>query len=329
MIKATHDKSILIRWTPARLSWMILLGALASCDQPFEPKAPFQEDLVVYAIVSDGSDAQFARVFKTYDPPAFDPFVQTVPTDIAGAQVTITDGATVTAYRDTQVVRQDSSRYPAALNAYIASPLRGVKGSRYALSVLTSDGLSASSSIQLPEAGRITVSNISALLSPGVTTHTSLFLAAFTAPQAKGFLLRFFLRFESLEGGVWVPRMREIPLAIFQREEGEERLFPVLTRSSSDGTKSGVSAQSFDMTAYRTIIGEIYRDYSMIRFTSALFVLIQVEQNLYNYVGIANGFRDPATIRLDEPDFTNIFGGVGVLGGFVHDSLAVTLPQFL
>jgi len=54
-----------------------------------------------------------------------------------------------------------------------------------------------------------------------------------------------------------------------------------------------------------------------------------VEPALYNYYGIANGFRDPNTIRVDEPDFTNIAGGVGVFGGFVQDTLVVALPAIL
>ncbi|MEK7671562.1 MAG: hypothetical protein AAB344_05010 [Bacteroidota bacterium] len=38
----------------------------------------------------------------------------------------------------------------------------------------------------------------------------------------------------------------------------------------------------------------------------------QLDDALYAYYTTANGFPDSGTLRLDEPDYTNIEGGLGV-----------------
>jgi hypothetical protein len=54
-------------------------------------------------------------------------------------------------------------------------------------------------------------------------------------------------------------------------------------------------------------------------------VLTQVEDNLYKYYNIVNGFQDEFSIRTDLPDYTNIRGGVGLFGAMTEDSVVVDL----
>jgi hypothetical protein len=58
----------------------------------------------------------------------------------------------------------------------------------------------------------------------------------------------------------------------------------------------------------------------------AAFVLTQVEQNLYTFYNIANGYQDQVSIRVDMPDWTNINGGLGLFGAMVQDTLFVEIP---
>lgn len=302
-----------------------------NCDQPFSPKGTFTEELVVYTILTDVSDEQFARIFRTYDPPGFDPFEHLTDNQVPGAQVSVMVDQVRIAFRDTQVVRSDSSRYSGLIDAYVASPFRAEKGKIYTLDVLSPDGKSVTASAQLPGGGQIQVSNSSALLQPRTTTHSSVGLAAFLSPVAKGFILRFYLSYEVLESAVWVPYTTEVPLAILHHEDGEEVIvWPALTRSPDSGTGYAVATQYFDIIAYRRALTGIFSDHvGSIRFNTATFILTQVEKHLYNYYGVANGFRDPNTIRLDEPEYSNIASGAGVFGGFVQDTLIVPLPPVL
>ncbi len=57
----------------------------------------------------------------------------------------------------------------------------------------------------------------------------------------------------------------------------------------------------------------------------ALFVLTQTEENLYKYYNIANAYQDQISVRTDQPDWTNINGGLGVFGAMIEDSTYIDL----
>jgi hypothetical protein len=63
-------------------------------------------------------------------------------------------------------------------------------------------------------------------------------------------------------------------------------------------------------------------------FDRVVFQLLQADQNLYNYYMVTHSYRDLQSIRLDEPNYSNIEGGVGVVGSYTIDSVTHTLPDF-
>jgi hypothetical protein len=81
----------------------------------------------------------------------------------------------------------------------------------------------------------------------------------------------------------------------------------------------------FPRDIYVAFLKGLASQYESFQIISATFILTQVETNLYKYYKIANGFQDPYSIREDQPDFTNIVGGVGVFGAMVEDSVVVDL----
>jgi len=63
------------------------------------------------------------------------------------------------------------------------------------------------------------------------------------------------------------------------------------------------SAAVYRNDIYRTILIQILNDKhpnSKIKFTRALFELVQVEQSLYDYYMITHASKDPYSVRLDE-----------------------------
>jgi hypothetical protein len=81
----------------------------------------------------------------------------------------------------------------------------------------------------------------------------------------------------------------------------------------------------FRLDVYKAFLADLKSRYGEVNVTRALYVLTQVDANLYTYYSVVNGFLDPYSIRTDLPDFTNITGGVGLFGAIVEDSLYVDL----
>ena len=64
-----------------------------------------------------------------------------------------------------------------------------------------------------------------------------------------------------------------------------------------------------------------------VTFRRVVLRILQCEQNVYNYYNTVNEFRDPVSVRLDEPDYSNVSGGWGMFGAYTLDSLTYTLPH--
>jgi hypothetical protein len=81
----------------------------------------------------------------------------------------------------------------------------------------------------------------------------------------------------------------------------------------------------FSLAAYNAFRQSLVDQYGGFTLRGATFILTQVEPNLYRYYNIVNGFQDPYSVRMDQPDYTNIAGGAGVFGAMVEDSVSVSL----
>lgn len=322
-----------------RLRYRILATAacalILGCEESFTPKGEFREEPVVYAILSNLSDTHYARLYRTYDPPAYDPFEHGTDNPVTGALVRITDGTTQWMFRDTLVARADSSRYTSPIGAYVFSPLQMVRGRQYTLFVQPQGGPAKSATAMMPELGYISIfRNQGAIIGQSVSDR-SIGIRATVPTTTKGYMVRFHVTFDALENAVWVPHRIEIPYFIRSVDLPEETYqYYELTRSNDEsGTFGTVLTHivDFDIDSYKLVISRLYRKYGSgaVRFKQAILTLTQAEQQLYNYYNISRGFRDPNSIRVDEPDYTNIKGGAGVFGAFAVDSIVVNLPTTL
>lgn len=304
---------------------VLMLG----CEEPFDPNAPFREELVIYSILSDISDVQYLRAYRTYDAPSFDPFEHLTDNGISGATVTATVEQSQVQFRDTLITRKDTSRYQTPIVAYVADPFSIQRGKTYTLDILTSDGRFASTSVTVPGQASMNVTNPSSVQQPSPSIEKFIVVRAFVPATAEGFLIRFFVNYEVFINGSWTTRRGEIPYLVMLRgeEQTEVFLYPILSRVPDPIGGLSTIVFLFSTDAYQTMVGRLRAQAGgPVQFNSAVFLLTSVEQNLYRYYNIVNGFQDPNSIRLDEPDFTNFSNAAGVLGAFVQDSVSLSLP---
>jgi hypothetical protein len=270
----------------------------------------------------------------TYDPPAYDPFEQTTDTQIPGATVTIRDGSLLQSFRDTIVERTDKSRYSDNVSSYVLEPFTPLRSHTYLLEIAVPDGRTVTATMTTPGNSLIYIINPYILVQPSLVEDNISVTGSVTA-VTRGILFRCFVEYEAVVGGVLTVFRTEVPSAIGYPNESNPDgfIYPTVTRRRSDPGASGTGVESamFGHNAYVAILSKINQTYgpSGLRFRSAIVVFTQVDINLYNYYFIANGFRDPVSIRTDEPDFTNIPSGVGVFGSFVNDSVFVDLPDVI
>ena len=308
---------------------VLLVVVLAGCEEPFTPKGPYVQKLSVFGILSNASDTQYVRVFKSYDPPGFDPYEVLQDQAVRGALVKVDEGTSVVRYAETMIPRTDTSRFSDKILAYAAPKFRARSGMTYNLDVSTpSDGI-ARASVTVPDTGWLGLLNPYAL--SGNETEDLLAVQLRISSITVGYMVRFYLQYDLLKGSTWVPMTMEMPGWMVIVDTTKYFGYPKLVRRSTTPGLRGtwqIESAYFMPWAYRDKVSELGRLYgNTMRLRRLFFVLTQVEQNLYMFYNLANGYQDAVSIRIDMPDWTNISGGIGLFGAMVEDTLYVDIPN--
>jgi hypothetical protein len=306
---------------------IFLLLILWNCNQPFDPRAPYKDRLIVYSILSNDRQQQFVRLFTTYDSDDFNPLSVTAENPIIGATVVISPtGFGSVQGSDTVLSRPDTSRYQSPLNAYVF-PLQVQYGTVYTLSAATPLG-AAGSVVRMPGQGFLTYTGVTVLRQPINSAGTAEIVITGALGQfASAFVVRMTLEYDVTDSTGTVSKSTEVP-ASFPTMQTEEAVplfdysrpsYPVLQRTGANIFRSG-----FRNYAYVFALESIKNREAgkSITYRKALFTLLQAEENLFKYFSVTNSFQDSLSIRLDQPQYTNINGGLGLFGAYAVDTIS-------
>ncbi len=302
-----------------RLSLISMIAAgvlLGSCNQPFEPDGPVSNKLVVYSILNGASTTQYVRVGTTYQsPPA---------PDVRNASVTLVYNGHTVAFRDTILPVTDNSGAITMTNLYVAPRLSIVPGTSYTLQVSTPDGLtvSASTTTLTPPSFSLVNPRIVDSTSTGPITLNVLF-KSYTGAA----VMHFYLDYYAYVDGGWELHRSEIPVSTSTNGAGATvPKFPGLNLVQSFALYEKLTPMQFDPAMYSLVRNQAYAAYpaAPVIWLQAVFTLTQIDDALYNYYYMYNGPVDRSSIRLDQPDYSNIPHGLGVFGNSV--TVTMTYP---
>ena len=292
------------------LIFLFLLLFTCGCEEPFSPKGPFEQQLVVYSVLDAKSDTQYVRLYLNYNPPGFDPNAVTTEQYDTAALVTISAGSRNFVFHDTLL--------GPTLHAFVDQAFRPLPGTAYALTIASRFG-TASATTKIPAQGFMSVPDQSKLLFPNSFTDKNIDINCTLGLNTKGFLVRFILVY-SLENDTASVNTSEIPSSYRQDPTGQTTpVYPQLQRMFDPNP-----IISIPVTNYLQSIAQLTSEHgTRVILKQAKFYLIQADESAYNYYKIVNGFQDKYSIRTDQPDYTNIQNGLGVFGSFNVDSLVI------
>jgi hypothetical protein len=314
--------ALIRRWGILALSVLVLL-IWAGCEHPFDSKGPYDKRLVVYSILSNRSDSQYVRVYSTYNPPAYNPLDVSSDTYVQNARVSIANDSASYNLVNTVIPRSDRSRYSTDIPAYVGYPIRVQFGKTYSLGVRSPDG-NATASVTTPGVGLVEAYNPQELKAPLKYTD-DIAARVKLSPGAAGYIVRLFIDFDVTSTQGVIHTRVEVPNAVVPIGTADTSFqYPTLVRRSSDPFIV-FEAAIFSLDGYKVFLNDLIAQTGPIHLTSATFILTQVEDNLYKYFNIVNGFQDQFSIRTDQPDYSNIVGGFGVFGAMRDDSVLTDL----
>lgn len=300
----------------------IALLLIISCNHSFSPKSPFQQQLVVYSVLSTDRDVQFVRVYTNYDVSGFDPFQNKSDTPVTGAQVVITGPHGSYTLKDTLLARPDTSRYKSPISAY-AGRWRAEQGQTYTLTVNASGIGSTSATVTTPGPAQTIYWINGAMLDHPDTYQGTDYVGASTRfwQSTKAFLSQMVIEYVVLNAGEWKEESIEVPLAASAN-------FSYVVYPSVYKVQIYAWGVYYKDSYVKTLarVAKLHAGSKLI-FNRIVLRFLQLDQNWYDYYGTIREIQDPFSIWLDEPDFTNLSNGYGLFGACAVDSIQHLYPD--
>ena len=313
---------------------LLSLTLFPSCDDSFSPSEPEIPKMVVYSVLTTEFDVQYVRVYRNYIPEDNNPQSNILDSPVKDATVTISDGITTYAFHDTLVARDDTSRYKEPIFAYVANGFRAKPGSLYTLNVTSPTNGHVTATTRVPTASVLTIPYFYQFDAPynypSLIPQVSFSLSSYTS----AYKIKFYIEYEADTNTGREIFRREVPerlLVVSCFFEVYDYVYPKITRRTNPANINLEfrGTQYFNYFSYRRSVELVNERNLNPSFRKVVFYNTQFDENWYRYYTSARTFQDRFTVRLDEPDFTNLQNGVGLFASMAVDSLTHNLPAVI
>ncbi|MFZ4620694.1 MAG: DUF4249 family protein [Bacteroidota bacterium] len=292
--------------------FLLVIVLMCGCSEDFSPNGEYVPKLIVYGVIDGNSSMQLIRVYSTYSPDLYDPLRPAPNTTIANATVRVNEGTSTYLFHDTDITVSGTSGNR-SIHAYVNYSLLPVGSKNYSLKVSAPGYDTVKSSFKGLTDGDI-LTTASLFSKPG--TEKVLPVRISMGLNSIAYLVT--IAFEYRVGNESTLRRREVPSSVIRNADGDvtKKIYPSLVyRNTTMAAPYVYETVNFDVDAYLLTASDIKAEFgSSAVLIRTIVTMKQFDTNLYTYFSIANAFGSTATLRLDEPDYTNISNGFGVFG---------------
>lgn len=311
------------------LAFVILLSAITflSCEDNVNPKTDFEEVYVLSCIIRTDTTYQIATISRSYDVDNFDPTTNTVDPFIKGAKVKLFYGDNVIEFRDTAIARSADSRYKTPMNIYYTNKFVSTSipvGLRIEATLPNGKVLSSTSqlisiysvfinSISVPISSNPLANKLNFTWGEWMLTQTS--TRVYYAPE-------LVILYTQDKGGVKIKKQKKVPLFYANTLNGLLPIYPQI--------QSGITSASFEMDAINRAMAEISEGDSQksnYKIDGVIFRLLLMDGGLASYYSLQKVYLDEFSVRVNQPDITNIKGGLGVFGIYTIKQMNVEITR--
>ena len=299
-----------------RTAALLLLFAvgcgLAACDNEFSAKSEFKRKLVIFTVLDPQMEIQVVRLAWSYDAKLGVPPEPLTEVEVAEATVTIRQGGTAYAFRDTLMTSSDGRQ----VRVWCSRNLIPKADTDYRLDIEIPTQPKLSTSLTSPSRMYVTAEAIKADTGDGwVRLHSGVLVYKV---RPGGFYYRAWVVIGLRDNNTVTEYRAEVP--IHTSANAEDWLYPSPQREEE---------LRLDARIVRYLAASLIGDADSV-VSKKLFVKGYVmDGNLYSYYKIVHGFDDPVSTRLDKPDISFIDGALGVFGVIIPDSASYQLSRFV
>ena len=306
----------------------VLLSA-SGCNENFDPRGALDRKLVIFSVLSSDRDMQFVRVQSDYMPPGYDPLGYVADHSLDNVSVRITEYGRFYELRDTLVWTSDTSRYKFPIRTYFLDSFTPLRGRAYRVVVHASSYREVNVGVTVPDRAKISLgAGSSEILDRPDKLPVGAYMSYLVqlSKVTKGYIARFYVYYDVLKQNEWYEEAVEVPITAANSDNFTITFprYPRMMPASSTSQASILYRNAY----YKWTINKVNDRYksTQVIFKWIVLVVLQADQNLYEYYFSTHGEQDPYSIRLDEPLGSRAGTGVGVVGAYGLDSLVYLLP---
>jgi hypothetical protein len=290
------------------LIFFIAIISVLSCDEDFNPYGDFTERYAFTCILKSDVNFQTATLFRSFRPDGFDPYSFTKDPSILGADIRVWYDGSVFIFKDSSVIRQDSSRYNTPFNFYYNDQFQIENRKTIELEVLLPNGRRLRSASFTP--AKINYENKSDVTIPAGTKDI---IQIFWLSIDKDifFFPKLSIRYRQKVNGEIVDGLKDVPLRYLNHGGESVPVYPV---------PNSATTVVYDINAIKIALQEISindpqkQNYSV--YQKLAFELVAYDLPTTRYISSTGGRIDDLTVSVDVADYTNIEGGFGLFGSY-------------
>lgn len=284
---------------------------LTSCEEDFNPFSEKKNVFILNSILRNDTTYQTLTLSASYQPDGYDPYTVTNDPVIKGADVRIWVNDSVFVFRDSTIKRPDTSRYKDDLYFYYHKSINLYPNSDIEVEVILSDGKKLTAKSKTPQ--RLSFSSMSStVISESIEDFVKIIWTSYSSD--KYFLPRMTFSYYKLINGVQTRFIKTVPVRYLIVDGNSTPVFP----------QPGYSNQLF---VHKSVLGKALEEISendpnKESYSINEFVYVDVlsfDNALTRYYS-STLVKDNLTISVDENDFTNVDGGLGIFASYNKDS---------
>ncbi len=292
------------------IALMFLSIILFSCENNFDPYADFRDIYNLTLVLRSDTDMQVAVLSKSYRPDGVDPYDYTEDSSIKNAEIKVWYNDSVYFFKDSSVVRSDSSRYNFPFSFYYNNNFKVANNKAIEVEALLPNGRRLTATSKTP--GEVVFNNQSEVLIPPV--DNDLIIIDWNSLGEGTFYVPYLgIRYIQKVNGVNVEKVAEVPLLYYQ--ESNESVFPI----ASNKTYAIYSLEAVTHTL-NAISSQDPEKNNFSVYKKLKFDLIGYDQNLSRYVSSTSKSLDDLTVSINPAEYTNIEGGLGIFGSYTKSN---------
>lgn len=286
-------------------------------DDSFDPKGEFKDKYILTCILRSDTTVQTAILSGSYNVQGFDPLENKTDPAIENADIRMWIGDSVYVFKAGETPRADTSRYNSPLKYYYAKNVMLYSQKKTEITAVLSNGkrLHAVTTIPNPVSGD--AANAEETIPPSGRNYV--LISWFPNANPKTFYYpRFSLIYLKIENGIPVRYVKRLPVRYVNSGGGK---FAPVYATPTNNTSYVIEMDAINRTMEEISAGDPNKKNYVV--LTMMAEIMTMDDNLSAYYSASKTFDNGFSVKLDQTDFTNVEGGLGVFASFANTKCAI------